>query len=240
MVIAKPKNLLDLSLSLSHSLYISQSKTKTKKAEMEMEPSPPPVVAKKLWNIIRVVFFMIRKGICKSKIMVDLHLMLKRGKLAGKTIANNLMFHNNFSSLSCKSNDSLSFISPREYEFSCSNSPANHYPFHFNKRKHHHHHLFTKSYGYDDVTTVNAVQKVLEMLNNDIVEASPLVTLPGFGKSPMVRQLRVTDSPFPLKDDGDSQVDKAAEEFINKFYKDLKLQKRTAALESPYHAVWGR
>lgn len=84
-----------------------------------------------------------------------------------------------------------------------------------------------------------AVQKMLEMLNNEVVEASPMV-LPGFGKSPMVRQLRITDSPFPLKDEGDSQVDKAAEEFIKKFYKDLKLQKNSAAFESPYHGMWGR
>lgn len=168
--------------------------------------------------------------------MGDFHLLLKRGKLAGKAMANNLMLHNHLSALSCRSNEALSFITPREYEFSCSNSPANHYPFHFNKRKH----LFNKAYRYDDVTTVAAVQKVLEMLNNDAVEASPMVTLPGFGKSPMVRQLRVTDSPFPLKDDGDSQVDKAAEEFINRFYKDLRLQKRTAALESPYHGMWDR
>lgn len=91
------------------------------------------------------------------------------------------------------------------------------------------------------MTTVAAVQKVLEMLNNEAaaVEASPMV-LPGFGRSPMVRQLRVTDSPFPLKDEGDSQVDKAAEEFIKKFYKDLKSQKRMSALESPAHNTWGR
>ncbi|KAJ7969548.1 Avr9/Cf-9 rapidly elicited protein [Quillaja saponaria] len=214
---------------------------------MDMEPSPP-VVAKKLWNMVRIVFFMLRKGICKSKLMVDLHLMLKRGKLASKAIVNNLMLHHHYAAFTCRSNDShLSFISPREYEFSCSNSPA--YPiFQINKRnKHHHHHHgahhhFPKSsYRYDDVTTVNAVQKMLEMLNNDIsVEASPLVTLPGFGKSPIGKQLRITDSPFPLKDEGDSQVDKAADDFITKFYKDLKLQKNKAALESPYHNLWGR
>ncbi|XP_041006343.1 uncharacterized protein LOC121251092 [Juglans microcarpa x Juglans regia] len=215
---------------------------------MEMEPSPPMVAAKKLWNIVRVVFFMLRKGICKSKIISDLHLMLKRGKLAGKAMADNLTLHDHFSALSCRSDDALSFISPREYEFSCSNSPAYPRPFHFNmnKRKHHHHSFGAKRYRFDDVTTATAFQKVLEMLNNHDstaapVEASPLVTLPGFGKSPMVRQLRVTDSPFPLKDDGDSQVDKAAEEFIKKFYKDLTLQKRKAALESPYHyATRGR
>ncbi|EEF48191.1 uncharacterized protein LOC8268303 [Ricinus communis] len=206
---------------------------------MEVEASTPEV-AKKLWHIVRAVFFMLRKGISKSRIMVDLHLMLKRGnKLAGKAIGN-LVYHHNHSSFSCRSNDALNFISPREYEFSCSNSPATFYPFSAHKRKHHHHLHFTKSYKYNDVTTVAAVQKMLEMLNNEVqVEASPMV-LPGFGKSPMVRQLRITDSPFPLKDEGDSQVDKAAEEFIKKFYKDLKLQKTVAALESPYHGMWGR
>ncbi|KAM1508531.1 hypothetical protein ACFX10_017826 [Malus domestica] len=210
---------------------------------MEVEPSPP-VVAKKLWNLVRIMFFMLRKGLSKSKLIVDLHLMLKRGKLASKAIANNLMLHHT-AAFSCRSNDAVSFVTPREYEFSCSNSPAIYNPFHFNKRNKHHHHYFPKStsaYQYDDVSTMSAVQKVLEMLNNEMaVEASPLVTLPGFGKSPMVRQLRITDSPFPLKDEGDSQVDKEAEEFIKRFYKDLKLQKRSAALESPsYRAMRGR
>lgn len=76
--------------------------------------------------------------------------------------------------------------------------------------------------------TVNAVKAVLEsMLKNNrevTVEASP--ALPGFGKSPMVRQLRVTDSPFPLRDTDttDNQVDKAAEEFIKRFYMELRKE----------------
>lgn len=222
---------------------------------MEIEPTKPPVVAKKLWKIVRIVFFMIKAGISKSKIMVDFHLMLKRGnKLAGKAIGN-LIFHNHLSSLSCRSNDAhLSFISPKEYEFSCSNSPAFNFSYPFsnyshNKRKHHNYHLqkAAKAYHYDDVATVQAVQRVLEMLNtsdnNHAVASaapSPLVTLPGFGRSPLVRQLRITDSPFPLKDEGDGQVDKAAEDFIKKFYKDLMLQKSMAAFESPYHHSWDR
>jgi hypothetical protein len=42
----------------------------------------------------------------------------------------------------------------------------------------------------------------------------------------MVRQLRVTDSPFPLQNDDekDNQVDKAAEDFINRFYSQLRKQ----------------
>ncbi|XP_027343924.1 uncharacterized protein LOC113856337 [Abrus precatorius] len=203
---------------------------------MEIEASPL-VVGKKLWNIVRILFFMLRKGIAKSKIVVEFHLMLKRGKLAGKAMVNNLMLNHYYDSFTCRSHDTL--ISPREYEFSCSNSPD--IPI---KRKHRHFNRFSKSYKYDDVSTLTAVQKVLEMLNNDkvVVEPnnSPLFTLPGFGKSPIGRQLRVTDSPFPLKDEGDSHVDAAAEEFIKKFYKDLNLQKKMAPLESPYHNFWDR
>ncbi|CAN6549298.1 unnamed protein product [Malus baccata var. baccata] len=122
---------------------------------------------------------------------------------------------------------------PQEYEFSCSNTPN--YPFHLmGKRRHHNNrnNFFTSAHAQltqdDEMATAGAVKAVLEMLNNDLlavetvasVAASPV--LPGFGKSPMVHQLRITDSPFPLREtDEDSHVDKAAEEFIEKFYKNL-------------------
>ena len=212
--------------------------------EMQPLPSTPPVVAKKLWNIVRVVLFMLRKGIAKSKIVVELNLLLKRGKLAGKAIANSLMLihhHHHHAAFTCRSHDAhLSFISQRDYEFSCSNTPA--HP--IKRSKLLHFGLFSKSHQCEGAATVNAAHKMLEMLSNaDKAEAaSPLVTLPGFGKSPVGKQLRVTDSPFPLNDEfeGDSQVDKAAEEFIKRFYKDLKLQNTMAALESPYHNTWDR
>ncbi|XP_010253828.1 PREDICTED: uncharacterized protein LOC104594973 [Nelumbo nucifera] len=122
----------------------------------------------------------------------------------------------------------MSFVAPREYEFSCSNRPAypSYFRFHVNKRKNHHSYTsHSHQHHQDDAATIKAVQKMLEMLSNDVIlEPSPLVNLPGFGKSPMVRQLRITDSPFPLRStDEDSHVEKAAEEFIEKFYKDLKL-----------------
>ncbi|GAV92081.1 DUF761 domain-containing protein [Cephalotus follicularis] len=207
---------------------------------MEKE-TKQPVRYKKLWKIVRVLFFMLKASISESKLMVDLQMMIKRSnKVAGKAIYNFIFHHQHSSFTSCRSDDALNFISPKDYEFSCSNSPA-FQSFYAHKRKHHHNvRHFEKSFRYDDVTTVAAVQKMLEMLNNEVVEASPLV-LPGFGRSPIARQLRITDSPFPLKDEGDSQVvDKAAEEFIKNFYKDLKLQKTKAALESPYHGMWGR
>ncbi|MBA0779367.1 hypothetical protein Gotri_003623, partial [Gossypium trilobum] len=81
------------------------------------------------------------------------------------------------------------------------------------------------------MVTMNAVKVVLEMLNNNdntmmeaTVAASPM--LPGFGQTPLARQLRITDSPFPLRDvdEDNGYVDKAAEDFINRFYKDLRQQ----------------
>ncbi|KAK3024918.1 hypothetical protein RJ639_043233 [Escallonia herrerae] len=211
---------------------------------MEMEQSPP-LIAKKLWNTVRIVFYMLRKGIAKSQFLVDLNMMLKRGKVASETIGNLMLHHHYAATLSCKSDDvRMSFVSPREYEFSCSNSPV--YPTYYTRRKHHHHHHHGHSHRrYHHADDVKVVQKVFDILNNyeaaTAVEASPL-WLPGFGRSPAVRQLRVTDSPFPLKDAEENPlVDKAAEDFIKNFYKELKQQKKLAAIESPspYHK-WAR
>ncbi|KAJ7951724.1 Avr9/Cf-9 rapidly elicited protein [Quillaja saponaria] len=195
-----------------------------------------PVVAKRVWSIMRVVFFMLRKSISKGKLMTDLNMMMKRGKIAGKAISN-LMFHHHHhhggSNSSLRSHDShISFSAPREYEFSCSNTPNYFFPI-SKRHRHHHNYFFTCAHApptqEDEVVTVNAVKVVLEMFNNEVVvEASP--ALPGFGRSPMVRQLRITDSPFPLNTtaDDDNHVDEAAEEFIKRFYKELNKQKRMA------------
>ena len=196
-----------------------------------------PVIAKRAWSIVRVIFFMLRKGLSKRKLLVDLNMMLKRGnKIASKAIGN-LMFHHHHHHHNDHRN--VSFKSPPcEYEFSCSNTPTYSLPFHINKRRHHHHHhnnffscAFNAPPTHDDhdMVTMNAVKLALELLNNNElpvpVEASPM--LPGFGRSPMVRQLRITDSPFPLRDvdDDNGLVNKKADEFIEKFYKELRKQK---------------
>ncbi|XP_073128077.1 uncharacterized protein [Henckelia pumila] len=184
-----------------------------------------PIIAKKVWKILRVAYFMLRKGISKGKILADLNLMLKRGKIAGKLEAiHNLMFHHHHSSAAAEDSGHhlhLSFPTPlNEYEFSCSNTPAHptfHLPtFHLiNKRKH------SKS----SAAAAVAVAEALEIFTS--ATSSP--ALPGFGPSPMVRQLRVTDSPYPLREiEEDNHVDEAAEEFIAKFYKDLKQQNSRA------------
>ncbi|XP_015078911.1 uncharacterized protein LOC107022846 [Solanum pennellii] len=172
-----------------------------------------PVIAKKFWKIVRVAYFMLRKGLSsKRKLMFDLNLLMKRGKIAGKAAFQNLMFQGH-------NNNIHQSISKEYYEFSCSNSPSFHLPFNMNKRINKHNHNAVP----DDVSMMNAaVLKALEMLQSET--ASP--ALPGFGRTPTVRQLRITDSPFPLTSEADniSHVDEKADEFISRFYRDLRRE----------------
>ncbi|KAE8662996.1 Casein kinase I protein isoform 1 [Hibiscus syriacus] len=190
-----------------------------------------PVISKRVWSIVRAVLFMMRKGIVsKKKLVVDLNMALKRGKIAGAKAIGNLMFHHRQ-------------VSPAaavmEYEFSCSNTPNYIFPFNHKKKNtsnNYYHQFFAcvhapPTHDDDNLATMNAVKVVLEMLNNNDMEAAAVAAspmLPGFGQTPLVRQLRVTDSPFPLRDgdEDNGYVDKAAEDFINRFYKDLKQQNK--------------
>ncbi|CAN0858753.1 hypothetical protein LINGRAHAP2_LOCUS7439 [Linum grandiflorum] len=202
-----------------------------------------PLMTKKAWGIVRVLFFMLRKGIIsKRKLLLDLNMVMKRGnKIASKAIGNFLMFnhhHRNDHSTPASSS------SPTDYEFSCSNTPNYTFPFHLptTKRRNQHHHnssFLSCSFHapptmHDDddqlasVDTVNAVKMALEMFNNTSNLYAPSPMLPGFGKSPMGRQLRITDSPFPLReeDHGDNGVvDQKAGEFIANFYRELQKQR---------------
>ncbi|THU74847.1 hypothetical protein C4D60_Mb04t37720 [Musa balbisiana] len=189
---------------------------------------------------------MLRKGLSKDKFMMDLHLLIERGKIAGKALSNLMTFHHHhrhdpredrrvmFSGFSCRSMDpNLSFYSPMEVEFSCSNTPA--YPsFRAVKRKSRRRRYHDDDYDYDAA----AVAKVFDILNSELSDTESVVASPSpapviwsFAKSPaVVRQLRITDSPFPLREeeeDVDIHIDEKAEEFIRRFYEQLRLQQRT-------------
>ncbi|KAI3759711.1 hypothetical protein L6452_07722 [Arctium lappa] len=196
-----------------------------------------PVLSKKIWSLIRVVYFMLRKNISKRKLLLDLNMMIKRGKIAGKALQN-LMFHhhNNWAAFtSATTTDRRSHhqipVSNNppvdEYEFSCSNSPAPIFSLFssFHKKQQH---RYSKAEEVDMVA-VNA--RVLKAAMEMIYSETSSPALPGFGRSPVVRQLRVTDSPFPVRgvEEEDSRVDAAAEEFISRFYDDLRRQNTVAA-----------
>ncbi|GFP85659.1 hypothetical protein PHJA_000709600 [Phtheirospermum japonicum] len=155
-----------------------------------------PLITKKIWKIIRVVYFMLRKGISKGKLLADLTSLMKRGKIAGKAAIQNLMFHHHPVAGRPAGGP------PNAYEFSCSNSPI--------------------VFGHFTSKRKNSGAATPPF---DFATVAAALALPGFGPSPMVRQLRITDSPYPLRDlEEDNHVDEAAEEFIMKFYKDLKKQ----------------
>ncbi|KAK9666061.1 hypothetical protein RND81_14G157200 [Saponaria officinalis] len=158
-----------------------------------------PLMAKKIWNIMRVAFFMLRKGICKRKILLDLNLAMKRG-LDGQSKPQ------------------------EEYEFSCSNTPLYRQYFTTNKRSKNHH---DKNYSIEDVN--NMFDMMMLNSSEEIVAASPVSELrSGLGFHSAVKQLRITDSPFPLQsgeNNGDKHVDEAAAEFIKRFYSQLKQEK---------------
>ncbi|XP_055819823.1 uncharacterized protein LOC129888817 [Solanum dulcamara] len=182
------------------------------------------IVAKKFWKIVRVGMCMLRKGISKKKIMLDIKLMMKRRKIGSyKAAVQNLMFHfhhhqtRNRQSYHVESSN-LPFCPPHKdeyYEFSCSSSPNLD-----NKKQ------YTSTE--EDVVVMNAaVMKALEMIKGETT--SPDNYFRGFG-----RQLRVTDSPFPVRDEVEEEsdnyhVDEAADEFISKFYRNLRRQSSLSA-----------
>ncbi|ERN15123.1 uncharacterized protein LOC18443404 [Amborella trichopoda] len=202
----------------------------------------PPAMAKRLWKIVRIVLFMLRKGVSKPKLLLDLNLMFERGKLAGKAAGKatgkalgHLVFsrhHTPYFTCGPHLHRHVSVPLPRDYEFSCRNTPAP-------KRKSHRHVSFPCIYtrvSDDDVpVTALQLQKALELLNSEFpgketpgndfsgaLKRSPLIALTApFSPFP----LRVTDSPFPLMDgDDDCHVDREAEEFIRRFYEGLRTQ----------------
>ncbi|KAG6398066.1 hypothetical protein SASPL_139517 [Salvia splendens] len=177
-----------------------------------------PIIAKKFWSIVKVAYFMLRKGISKSNLLSDLNMMMKRGKIAGKAAMHNLLFnhhHHHCCSRGSGLEPQHSYSAAQaEYEFSCSRSPAFRLPFHLGKRK-------TSSLRRPSEGELWA--EAVEMASS--VASSP--ALPGFRRAAAVR---VTDSPFPVREiEEDHRVDEAAEKFITKFYRDLKKQNAFAS-----------
>jgi hypothetical protein len=255
---------------------------------MAMEPN----MARRLWHVVRAVLFMLRKGMPKRKLAMDLHLLVHRGKIAGKALGNLMTAHGHNSHHDSKAeaaaavppqqqfsssgrgrralDPSLAVYNPREVEFSCSNTPS--YPsLHLNliptgKRRRRNNNSSSRRgthrgangaepgwYNYDAAD----IARVFEILNNNDgggdtssdqqqQQPSPLALIAtpspamwaSFGRTPAhARKLRITDSPFPLRDDdaAGGQVDQEAEEFIKKFYEQLRTQQSLATATPDYY-----
>lgn len=179
------------------------------------------MVAKRVWSMVRALYFMLRKDKSNKKIMLNIKMMMKRGKHARKAF-HNLMLHHQPKHTIVDTHQSI--VLPGEYIFSCTNTPL----FSLKTRNASSSYRFfscahaTPTMEDGDEMSVNiAVMKALEMLQGDHEVVSSVH--PGLGRSPVGR---IPDSSCPIHQvpEEDSCVDEAAEEFIQKFYKDLKKQ----------------
>ncbi|CAN1219008.1 hypothetical protein LINPERPRIM_LOCUS1498 [Linum perenne] len=227
---------------------------------------PPLMVTSKnkLQKMVNFAILMIQKGVSKSKLALDLHLIMKRGK--------DLITHHRQITATCRPDDPdtsflspiscgsghvdvrLSYVSPRDYQFSCTNTPSSsalrrsrrksRKPYHHNDggmkyvsyyKPQQRSHVDATSHAdveVEDTSTVGGCSEYLSSAGGD-------------SRSPLVRQVRITDSPFSslrgaaaaaAADEVDCHVDVDAERFIQKFYMDLRLQKWMSA-SSSYHTT---
>lgn len=186
--------------------------------------------AKRLWKVLKIIFSVIRKGlISKAKLLMDLNLnlMVKRGhsKLSRKCL------EGNFASRGSR----VGSFGVLEYEFSCTNSPN---PIFFRsspKKKQVFFFLsclrfpesFDEAFESYDLKKVVHVPNTPEYLSNYHLDASfnqaPYDCNSSLLLSPCA--VRVSDYLSAEMDDvGDGRVDHDAEEFIRRFYEQLRVQ----------------
>ncbi|XP_066335473.1 uncharacterized protein [Miscanthus floridulus] len=218
--------------------------------DLAMTPARRPMdpgLARCLWHVVLAVCHMLWRGLSPKRIMMDIHLLLGRGKLVRRTLRDHLA-HNpsshhrrhghhltNYGGASSSSSTLASFYGhPREVEFSCTTMPS--YPqglfFPF-KGRGGGGRARGEQYGSLDKAVV---ARAFEMLSAKVdagggtPAVAPSPTVATATPSPMVawilgrslagvRPLRVTDSAFPaVPKDGCCYDD-----FIRKFYKQLRL-----------------
>lgn len=209
-------------------------------------------MAKRLWNVLRVSFFMIRKGIMsKRKLIMDMNMMMKRGKLMRKTL-NNLLFHHHHhhhhSKAMARGGSAL-----QEYEFSCSNSPN---PVFFRVPTRNKHHFFPC------INPPQVIEEEEDQEDDREKEAKAVVLMPktpeydfSFHFGARGERVNMEDeklsplllSPFAVRvsnyssedEDEDEEeggnysgrVDDEAEEFIRRFREQLGMQSRMQLLQ---------
>jgi len=208
-----------------------------------------PGLARRLWHVVLAVCHMLRRGLSRKRIMMDVHLLLGRGKLAGRALRGLLAHpagHGHLTAYGASSSSSLAsfYGHPREVEFSCTTTPSylQHYglfPFKGGRRG------ARGEYGGLDAA---AVARAFDMLSAEVEAGggTPAVSAAGgvatATPSPMVarilrrspagvRPLRATDPPPPAApEDGccNERVDAEADDFIRKFYEQLRLQPSAA------------
>ncbi|XP_020572645.1 uncharacterized protein LOC110019351 [Phalaenopsis equestris] len=191
-----------------------------------MESTPSPTITKRLCHIFRLLYYMLRNSISKRKLMMDLHLLLKRGKLAGKLLSKFISFHHNGGAA---------------LEFSCNNTPF--YP---SARRNKRGRRKVEFDSFDEAMMAKAFEVLSTEVSDmeSVISSTTLTPSPSpspaamwwLGRSPAwVRQLRVTDSPFVGSEEvvEEGKVDKEAEDFIRWFHEQLRRQQLESVGATP-------
>ncbi|KAL9323776.1 hypothetical protein ACSQ67_008633 [Phaseolus vulgaris] len=153
----------------------------------------------------------------------------EKGKLLRKSMSNFMSFHHNHH----HSKSLVRGYGIQEYEFSCSNSP-NPVFFHVPKRKLH--------FNFPCINTPEVVEESMPVV---LVPMTPEYTFknlrfdasdfaPGEMKSPLLSPFSVRISNYSSEDEneeGGHQVDDEAEDFIKRFYEQLRMQGRMQLLQ---------
>ncbi|KAG8078987.1 hypothetical protein GUJ93_ZPchr0007g6370 [Zizania palustris] len=213
-----------------------------------MEVQSAPVAAKRMWGYLRAVFFMIRKGVVsKRRLLLSMQLVMRlkrRNRAVARSVANMLSHHHH------GGGGGGNVLRRREYEFSCSNStdvPAGAFSYGggggsassarlayfpcLGAEEVEEPHLDAETAALQRIEYYVAVSKapsspglLLQEEECTPAPASPLLSTAG-GFS-----VRVSNYSSEDDDDGDydrgggTAVDDEAEEFIRRFYEQLRRQ----------------
>ncbi|GJN19396.1 hypothetical protein PR202_gb06672 [Eleusine coracana subsp. coracana] len=228
--------------------------------------SSEPSVARRMWRVLRAVLYMLRRGVPSGrKLAMDLHLLLHRGKVAGKALGDLLTSHHGHhrdaapfavdgaaarsSSFSCRALDPAAAVHEpcsrrrREVEFSCSNTPTSGLLGGKRGRRNRRDGL-PQYYNYDAAD----VARVFELLNDDGLfadaddqPAAVKTPTPAAYATPSPARLlwafaRSSPAKSPAAAASSGEVDRRADEFIRRFYEQLRAQ-RSAASTPDYYAA---
>ncbi|KAJ3688637.1 hypothetical protein LUZ61_017801 [Rhynchospora tenuis] len=186
--------------------------------------------AKKIWDYLRAVLFTlkVRSVISKRKFIMDVNMFMNRSKYVGKSITN-LLTHKHHPSVHHHSIRDPSLLN--EYEFSCHNTPN---PLFFNAKR-----------GGNNKRGYFACLNTPVEEGGEEQEADLRTPLRLEYTSQELRDLTTPASPFDvrvsdfssLEGEGSGgnrgSVDSEAEEFIKRFYEQLKRQREVGLLEYP-------
>ncbi|KAJ1286953.1 hypothetical protein BS78_03G392100 [Paspalum vaginatum] len=238
-LIARSSHHLHLSLLVSHTLPRS-----TPPASIIMEEvHSAPAVAKRMWGYLRAVFFMARKGLLshKRRLLVTMRLLSKRRAGINKAVA--ALLHNSQYSHGTA-------LRHRDYEFSCTNSPASssgrrrlaYFPSCLGAV------ADGDYYAASPAPPPQTLARIEHCYYYAAHDSSPAPSSPGdeegCGASPdllsaAAGRFSVRVSNYSSEDEGagGEAVDHDAEEFIRRFYDQLRRQNAVAMLPYTHEAA---